>query len=193
MDTPKLLFLSGSSRTGSVNKMLARYGAKIAEQQGFQSRFIDLKDYPLPLYDGDFEDENGVPENAYKLKEIIEAHQGVFIACPEYNSSITPLLKNTLDWISRTKDEDGSPSKFLKDRPVALGAASPGGLGGMRVLIGIRPILANGYNALVIPEQISVAGAYKVFDENGDMSDERLNSMLLSVVSRLGQIAQNIS
>ena len=189
MTSPKILFFAGSARTGSVNKKLAKFGAKLSEQQGFISKFIDLKDYPLPLYDSDLENAEGVPENAEKLKNIIEDHQGIFIACPEYNSSITPLLKNTLDWISRTKAPDGSPATPFKNKAVALGASSPGGLGGMRVLLGIRPIIANGYNALIIPEQISVGNAYNVFDDEGNITDDRLLDMFNNVISRLGEIA----
>ena len=173
MNTPNLLFFSGSIRTGSVNQKLAKFGSRLAEQQGFRATFLDLKNYQLPLYDGDFETEQGIPDNANKLKDIIEQHDGIFIACPEYNSSITPLLKNTLDWISRTKNADGSSAQPFKGRAVALGAASPGGLGGMRVLISIRPILSNGYNALIIPEQISVSNAFKAFDEKGNLTETR--------------------
>jgi chromate reductase, NAD(P)H dehydrogenase (quinone) len=105
----RLLFFAGSSREGSWNKKLARLGAQIADANGIPATFADLGDYPMPLYDGDIETKDGIPDNARKLKALFEAHHGVFIASPEYNASMTPLLKNTLDWVSRVKDEGEAP------------------------------------------------------------------------------------
>jgi chromate reductase len=93
----RLLFIAGSAREGSLNKRLARLAAQVAEANGIPSTFADLADYPMPLYDGDLETREGAPENAKKLKALMRVHPGVFIATPEYNASITPLLKNTLD------------------------------------------------------------------------------------------------
>lgn len=192
MSHPKLLFFAGSARTDSLNKKFARCGAKLAQDAGIAATFLDLRDYPLPIYDGDFEDESGVPENAGKLKEIVEQHDGVFIISPEYNSSIPPLLKNVLDWISRVKNDDGSSSAAFKNKPTALGAVSPGGLGGMRVLIGLRPIIANGYNALVIPEQISVPGGDKVFGDDGMLTDEKVTQRYISAIKSLKSVAERM-
>ncbi len=192
MSKPKLLFFAGSARTNSLNKMFARYGAELSEKESIDATFLDLRDYPLPIYDGDFEDNSGVPDNAQKLKEIVEEHQGVFIISPEYNSSIPPLLKNVLDWISRVKNTDGSSSAAFKNMPVALGAVSPGGLGGMRVLIGLRPILANGYNALVIPEQISVPHGHQSFNEDGALTDEKVAQRYISVIKSLKSVAERM-
>src|SRR5665648_411136 len=104
MTTPvRLLFFAGSSRTGSFNKKLARLGTMIAEANGIPSTFADLGDYPMPIYNADLEAAEGQPENAHKFKELMAAHSGIFIASPEYNASITPLLKNTLDWVSHVR------------------------------------------------------------------------------------------
>src|SRR3990167_1383255 len=105
----RLLFFAGSARAGSHNKKLARLGHMIAEANGIPSTFVDLGDYPMPIYHGDLEAAEGQPENAKKLKAVMEAHSGVFIASPEYNASITPLLKNTLDWVSHVRSEGEAP------------------------------------------------------------------------------------
>src|SRR5690606_34660471 len=107
-------------------KKLAKLGAMIAEANGIPATFLDLADYPMPIYHGELEAEDGKPENAKKLQAVMEAHTGIFIASPEYNASITPLLKNALDWVSRP--DDGTPQQVFKTRVFALGSASPGGM-----------------------------------------------------------------
>ena len=124
--TTRLLFFAGSAREGSLNKRLARLAHDVAEANGIAATFADLGDYPMPIYDGDLEEREGQPENAKKLKALMSVHAGVFIACPEYNASITPLLKNTLDWVGRVKDQGEAPLAVYKTRVFALGSASPG-------------------------------------------------------------------
>ncbi len=184
----KLLFVAGSAREGSLNKKLARLGADIASANGLQATFADLGDYPMPLYDGDLEAKSGVPENALKLHALMSIHEGVFIAAPEYNASITPLLKNTLDWISRIK-VDGGVSVF-KSRLFALGAASPGGFGGMRGLMAARQVLELGLGALVLPDQIAIAKASDAFEDNGHLKDKSQQAMLKSVIEKLARAAK---
>lgn len=94
---PRLLFFSGSARENSFNKRLARLGAAIAEANSIPSTFVDLGDYPMPIYDGDLEVKSGPPDNARKLKNLFRAHTGIFIASPEYNAAFSPLLKNAID------------------------------------------------------------------------------------------------
>jgi chromate reductase, NAD(P)H dehydrogenase (quinone) len=186
----KLLFLAGSARAGSLNVKLAKLAAAIATANGVPATFADLGDYPLPLYDGDLEANNGVPDNAAKLKALMLIHKGVFIASPEYNASITPLLKNTLDWISRVKDEGEVPLHVFKSRVFALGAASPGGFGGLRGCLATRQVLELGLGALVLPDQILVSKAMSAFDENGHLVDKALNAQLKAVVERLAVAAR---
>src|SRR3990172_9400156 len=97
----RLLFFAGSSRAKSHNKRLARLGATKAEANGISATFADLGDYSMPIYNADLEAAEGPPENARKLKALMKVHTGIFIASPEYNASITPLLKNSLDWVGR--------------------------------------------------------------------------------------------
>jgi chromate reductase, NAD(P)H dehydrogenase (quinone) len=186
----KLLFLAGSARAGSVNAKLARLAASIATANGLPATFADLGDYPLPLYDGDLEAASGAPENAGKLKALMMIHKGVFIASPEYNASITPLLKNTLDWISRVKTDGEAPLHVFKTRVFALGAASPGAFGGVRGCLATRQVLELGLGALVLPDQILIPKALAAFDEHGHLADKALNAQLKAVVERLAVAAR---
>ncbi|PVB61292.1 NAD(P)H-dependent oxidoreductase [Labrenzia sp. 011] len=187
MRHPRILVCSGSTRSGSFNGRLAALVAKRLAILDAQVTRLSLKDYPLPVYDGDLEAEGGVPENARKLKRLLEVQDGVFLACPEYNAGIAPLLKNTLDWISRVKE----PGDAFRNRVFALGAASPGALGGMRGLIGMRTILEVGLGAMVLPQMVSVATAASAFDEAGDLIDERADGQLDKLVDALLRAARS--
>ena len=151
---------------------------------------ISLVDYPLPIYDADLAANSGPPSNALKLKQLMSAHRGVFIASPEYNASITPLLKNAIDWISTVR-EGGEPQlAAYQDRVFALGAASPGRSGGMQSLLALRQILAVGCRALVIPEQITIPNAATAFDEMDQLNDARSAAQLKTVARRLVDYAR---
>jgi NAD(P)H-dependent FMN reductase len=187
--TTRLLFFSGSAREGSLNKRLAKLAHDVAEANGIAATLADLGDYPMPLYDGDLEAREGPPDNARKLKALLGVHHGVFIACPEYNASITPLLKNTLDWVSRVRDDGEAPLAVFKSRVFALGAASPGAIGGLRGLIATRQTLELGLGALVLPDQIGVAKAGEAFGDDGHLKDKALMELLKSVVQKLARAA----
>jgi chromate reductase, NAD(P)H dehydrogenase (quinone) len=188
--TVKLLFIAGSVRQGSYNKRLAMLAAEIAEANGLNSHFADLRDFPLPLYDGDLEKVSGPPDNAHRLKAIFSAHHGIFIAAPEYNASITPLLKNALDWVSRVRVETEAPLQVYRTRPFALGSASPGGFGGMRGLIVLRQTLTLGLGAVVLPEQISVPRANEAFDQRGHLQDKGQQELLKAMLQKLANAAR---
>ncbi|MCG8562403.1 MAG: NAD(P)H-dependent oxidoreductase [Hyphomicrobiales bacterium] len=189
----RLLFLAGSAREQSFNKRLARLGADIAQANGLPSTFADLGDYPMPLYDGDLEAAEGPPETAEQLKNLLLVHQGVFIACPEYNSSITPLLKNSLDWVSRVRAEDEPPLQVFKTRVFAIGAASPGGYGGIRGLMTVRQVLQIGLGALVLPGQVAVARAGDAFGEDGHLTDKGLQDMFKRLIEDLAVAATKLT
>jgi chromate reductase, NAD(P)H dehydrogenase (quinone) len=170
MTTTKILAFAGSARKDSFNKKLVKIAAEGAKAAGAEVTYLDFRDLPLPLFDEDLEAAEGLPENALKLKAMMKAHQGFLIACPEYNSSITPLLKNAIDWASRP--EPGEPSLVcFKDKVTVLMSASPGGLGGLRGLVHVRSILSN-IGVLVLPDQKAIGTAYQAFDENGNLKDE---------------------
>jgi chromate reductase, NAD(P)H dehydrogenase (quinone) len=193
MPIPKVLVFAGSIRTGSFNARLAAIAAKEIARAEAEVTRISLLDFPLPLYDGDLEARSGPPENAVKLKRMFCAHQGVFIASPEYNASLTPLLKNTIDWISRVREKQEPPLSAYRNRVFALGAASNGTLGGMRSLMALRQSLELGCGALVIPDQIAVREASHAFDDNDELKDERSAALLRTVARRLVELAQQIA
>jgi NAD(P)H-dependent FMN reductase len=190
MSDVKLLFLSGSVRTGSHNTRLATLGAEIARANGLNATLADLKNYTMPLYDGDLESGTGAPEAAVRLKALISDHRGAFIAAPEYNASITPLLKNTLDWVSRVRSANEAPLEVYRTRVFAVGSASPGGFGGMRGLITLRQSLVLGLGCVVLPEQISISRAQDAFEDNGHLKDKGLMEAFKALVQKLGRSAQ---
>jgi NAD(P)H-dependent FMN reductase len=188
--TTKLLFMAGSSREGSLNTRLARLAAEIATVNGLPATVADLGDYPMPIYNGDLEAKDGPPENARKLKALFGVHKGIFIAAPEYNAGITPLLKNALDWVSRVKDPGEAPLAVYKSRVFALAAATPGALGGVRGLMATRQVLELGLGALVLPDQVLVAKAHEAFDAQGHLTDKALQTTLKTVVEKLARAAR---
>jgi NAD(P)H-dependent FMN reductase len=193
MPPPKVLVFAGSIRTGSYNARLAALAAKELTLADAEVTQISLADFPMPLYDGNAEAASGPPENAVKLKRLMGLQHGVFIASPEYNASITPLLKNTLDWVSRVRDGKEPPLAAYKTRVFALGAASNGTYGGMRSLMALRQVLELGCGALVIPEQIAVREAANAFDESDNLKDERAAGLLKTVVNRLVDMARGFA
>jgi NAD(P)H-dependent FMN reductase len=187
---PRLLFFAGSARQKSHNKRLARLAAQIAEANSIPSTFADLADYPMPLYDGDLEAASGQPENAHKLKNLMKAHTGIFIVSPEYNASFTPLLKNTLDWVSHIRDEGEATMEVYRTRVFALGAASNGGTGGLRGLSQLRLVLELGIGALVLPDQFLLPRAMDAYDEHGHLKNKDQQEQLKKVIQKLARAAR---
>ena len=182
-ERPNLLVLSGSTRGGSYNGRLAALAARELALRDAEVRLISLADYPMPLYDGDLEGARGVPEPTLKLADLMMASQGLFIASPEYNQSVTPLLKNTIDWLSRIRDD--RYRGLWTGRVFAIGAASPGHFAGIRSLMQLRLILENALGARVLTQQVAVPYADKAFDERGNLSNDRAAAQLERVVSAL--------
>ncbi len=193
MTVAKVLVFSGSIRAGSHNSRLAALAAKELTRGEAEVTLISLQDYPLPIYDADAEASEGPPADAVRLKRLFEVHHGVFIASPEYNASVTPLLKNALDWVSRVREGREPPLAAFRNRVFALGAASPGTYGGMRSLMALRQVLELGCGALVLPEQVSIREAAEAFDEMDDLKDERAARMLRTVAERLVAAALQVA
>ena len=186
---PFLIFLAGSARQDSVNKKIARVAARMADAAGADATFIDLRDYPMPLYDGDLESRDGLPEAAVELKARFRASDGLFIASPEYNSSLPPLLKNTIDWVSRRASADEPPLVAYKGKVAAIAAGSPGGLGGLRGLVPLRMLLGN-LGMHVVPQQLAISGAATAFDDDGQLMEPDRKAALEGVVKQLVETAQ---
>jgi chromate reductase len=189
---PKLLFLAGSARAESINKKLAQFAAKQAEKLGADVTFVDLKDFEMPLYDGDLEADESLPKAAIALKKLFVEHDGFFIASPEYNSSFSPLLKNALDWISRPHEKDEASLIAFKGKVAALGATSPGGLGGLRGLVPLRMMLGN-IGVTVIPNQAAIGFGFKAFSEDGTLNDAGQAQMLSASMEQFIQTAKALS
>jgi NAD(P)H-dependent FMN reductase len=188
MPVPKILVMPGSLRAGSHNVRLAALAAKELTLLDAEVTRISLEDYELPLFDAD-EAASGPPPAALKLRQALVAHRGIFITSPEYSASITPLLKNAIDWVSRVRERGEPTYAAFKGRVFALGSATRGGGGGIRSLMALRQILELGCGALVIPEQVSVPRAELAFDDNDNLKDETLAAALRTSMRRLVELA----
>lgn len=185
MPAPKILVFSGSTREGSLNTRLATLAARKLTAAGARVTQITLADYTLPLVDATAF--GNTPAKATELRALFDAHDGLFIASPEYNAGYTPALKNALDWASTAKS--GPPASGLAGKVVALGGASPGHLGGYRSLTQLRTVLELGFGAMLIPEMVAVGLADKAFGEDGELLDARTNGFLEALVKRLVMVA----
>ena len=188
---PKILAFAGSTHTDSLNKKLVKIAAAGAKETGVDVTIIDLRDFQMPLYDEDLEKKEGLPSSTRKLKELMQSNHGFLISSPEYNSSISGVLKNTIDWTSRQGD-DTSPMSCFKDKVAGLMSASPGGLGGLRGLVHVRAILEN-IGVLVIPEQIAISKAHEVFNSDGSMKDPKQEQRVKSIGANLSDILQKLN
>jgi chromate reductase, NAD(P)H dehydrogenase (quinone) len=186
----RLLFFAGSTREGSYNRKLAALAHHIAEANGIEAVRVELKDYPMPLYNGDLEAKEGPPERARAFKALLTEYDGLFIASPEYNSSVAPLLKNTLDWVTRVRAKGETGLEVFKTRVFAISGASPGYFGALKSLLHLRQILEIGMGASVIPQQITVARAMEAFEEDGSLKDKAQQDLCRSVVEALAVAAR---
>ena len=171
MTQPNILAFAGSTRSASFNKQLVQLAANAARDAGAEVTFVDLRDLALPLFDQDLEDASGLPENAKKFKAMLREHDGFLISSPEYNSSISAVLKNAIDWASRAESDDEPSLVAFRGKVAALFSASPGGLGGLRGLVHLRAILGN-IGVIVLPDQVAISTAHEAF-EAGRLKDER--------------------
>jgi NAD(P)H-dependent FMN reductase len=176
--SPRILAFSGSARKESLNRKFLAIAVAGAREAGGEVTLLDLNDYVLPLYHGDLEDESGLPENAKKLVALIASHDALLIASPEYNSMITPLLKNTFDWCTRD-DVDPFPGKVA-----AVISASPGGFGAVRSLVMAQQLLLK-LGCHVVPGQCALPNAGKAFDADGKLLDARAEKSVRALMAAL--------
>jgi NAD(P)H-dependent FMN reductase len=182
MRAPKIVTFAGSIRTGSYSAALSALAAKEIALLEAEPVHLSLADYPLPIYDGDLEAREGVPENARRLRDQLAGADGVFIVTPEYNAGMPPLLKNAIDWASRVRGGEGDA---FGGPAWAIGCTSPGALGGYRASQMLRQSLALGLNCLVLGEQAMVANASQAFDEAGNFKDDKQTARLRGVLKKL--------
>lgn len=190
MASHKILAFAGSTRRESYNKRLVSIAAEAAERAGAEVTRIDLRDFPLPIFDEDYEREEGPPEHATRLKQMLVEHQGLLIASPEYNSSVTAVLKNTIDWISRPASDE-PPLVAFKGKVATLMSASPGALGGLRGLVHLRSILGN-IGVVVMPNQRAIARAFEAFDSAGNLKDENNHKAIEGLGEELSQFLNKL-
>lgn len=188
MGSPKILIFSGSIRSGSRNTLLAQAIANTVPEFGGTPNLVSLQGFEMPIYNGDLEKQVGIPDTAKKFTKLMAAHDGIVIVSPEYNASLPPLLKNTLDWVSRVKPKADQELQPFKGPLFAIAGASPGAMGTMRNLAAMRTMLMQGFGALVIAEQLGVPQSGSAFDDDGSLIAERpkssMETMLRSLITK---------
>jgi chromate reductase len=187
----KILAFAGSARKQSLNKKLLKIVAAGAEDAGAYLTLVDLADFEMPLFNQDLESDQGMPEKAGEFKRLMIEHDGFLIASPEYNSAFSPLLKNTLDWASRAESDDESPLAAFKGKTAGIVATSPGALGGIRGLVLLRMLLGN-LGVIVMPEQQAVPNGFLAFNDDGTMSDDKLEARIRKLGGNLVQFTDKM-
>ena len=186
MAAPRILAFAGSLRQASYNKRFVKVAAAAARAAGAEVTEVDLRDFPVPVFDQDLEDREGLPPNARRLKDLFLAHEGLLISSPEYNSSIPGVLKNTIDWVSRAAPGEAELACFT-GKTAGLLSASPGALGGLRSLIHVRAILGN-IGVLVLPEQVALPKAHEAFNDDGSLKDAKRQATVERLARRLTEL-----
>ena len=188
--TPKILAFAGSTREGSFNKKLVKVAAEAARAAGAEVTLLDLRELDLPMYDGDLETSQGLPPGGRKLKGLMLAHHAFLISAPEYNSSISAVLKNAIDWASRPVAGQ-KPLECFDGKIAALMSASPGALGGLRMLVHLRAILEN-IGTFVLPKQVAISKAHEAFDENGSLKDPAQEKKIQQLCAELTEVIRRL-
>jgi len=191
MAVVKILVIPGSLRTGSLNARLAAVVAHEFALAGVEVTKLSLVDYPLPIYDGDLETRGGVPKNAVNLKRMIGSHHGIVFVTPEYNSSLPPLLKNAIDWVTRVEERGETKGQVFRECAFALAAASESRLGGSRCLAALRLVLSS-CRATVIPNQLALSFADRAYDDKDRLKNASDVEALKAMVTQLIGVAQHM-
>ncbi|HEY3898694.1 MAG TPA: NAD(P)H-dependent oxidoreductase [Chthoniobacter sp.] len=191
MSASKIVAFAGSLRAGSHNKKLLAIGVEAARANGAEVTVVDLRELALPLFDQDIEDSTGLPEGAKRFKALLRASDGMLIAAPEYNSSITGALKNVIDWASRTETDDEPSLVAFRGKTAALLSASPGAFGGLRGLVTVRSILSN-IGVHVLPDQVCIPVAHQAFDEAGKLKDEKKTKQVAQIAKGLVELTARL-
>lgn len=181
---PRILAFGGSLRRDSFNQSIAAIVARGARDAGAEVTVVSLKDFDLPIFNQDEEAAHGLPEGAKKLKQLFLDHDGLIIASPEYNSSISAALKNAIDWVSRADSEGEQPLAALAGKTAVICSASPGGLGGLRGLVHLRSILGN-IAITVLPDQVALPSAHDEIDAEGQLKNPKQEAKFLALGEKL--------
>jgi chromate reductase, NAD(P)H dehydrogenase (quinone) len=173
-----LLAFAGALRKDSLNRKLCAVAVQSARARGAEVDLLDLREVPMPLYDGDLEKESGLPREALELRRRVARAGGVLIVSPEYNFSIPGTLKNAIDWSSRPPDQP------WKGKVIALMAASPGAYGGARMIPDLTKVLM-GLGGIVLPGALTLGRADKAFDADGALVEPATAKIVDGIVERL--------
>lgn len=189
----KVIIISGSTRQGSLNTKLAHCAYNILSQNNdINVEIVDLSNYDMPIYNGDMEEQNGLPEKAAQFKEKLQACDGFVMTSPEYNGFFSPLLKNAIDWASRphgNQKQDEQPT--YKGKIAAIAACSPGGLGGIRGLPHLRTLLS-GIGVHVTPMQTSVGNGFQAFDDENNLTNDQTAQMFQAQMDEFVHVLTNL-
>ena len=173
----KILAFAGSLREHSYSKRIVKTAVKGAEKANAEVTYIDLRDFPMPVYNADDYEKNGFDANASKLQKLLNEHDGFLICSPEYNASLPAALKNAIDWASRQSDEFKTGEVF-KGKVAAIMTESPGAFGGIRCLGHLRGVLSI-LLVNVLPSEIAVGKVHEMFDGDGEeMTGEKMKKIL---------------
>ena len=183
----KLFGLSGSLRQSSLNSALLHAASELMPE-GAQLMIGTIRG--IPLYDGDVEAAEGIPEPVSSLKEAIAACDGLLMVTPEYNNSIPGVFKNAIDWMSRPSSDI---KRVFGGRPVALMGASPGGFGTILSQNAWLPVLRTLGCELWSERRLLVSRAQGVFDEQGQLTDEKLRAQLKTFLEGFATFARTRS
>jgi chromate reductase, NAD(P)H dehydrogenase (quinone) len=188
--TPRLLAFGGSLRRESWNQKLVALAARAATEAGASVELIALREFPMPLFDEDLEREQGLPDSARRFRELLKQSDGFMISAPEYNSSISGVLKNAIDWASR-KQSGEEPLACFKDRVCGLMAASPGPYGGVRSLLCVRQVLMQ-LGVIVLPDQLTLSKAHEAFTPEGTLVDAAMTARVAKLAARVVDVTRKL-
>ena len=187
MTTANILAFAGSARRDSWNRKVLQIAVEGAREAGAEVTVANLGDFPMPIYNADWHQENGVPPAMRELRKLMMAANGLLIASPEYNTSITPLLKNTIDWVSspvKGHPEWTDGMKSSRGKVVGVLSASPGALGGLRSQSHLAPLLIN-LECWLAPKNFALGRAGDAFDSEGALKDERARHSVQAVIDQV--------
>jgi len=188
----KIAVIVGSTREGSFNRALGSLAIKALEAQGATVADVDLAAFDLPLYSAALE-ADAFPADAQRLKQLFAAQDGLLFVSPEYNGSVTPLLKNAIDWASRPTGEESLVAlSAYRGKAAAIMSASISPFGGLRGLMHLRQILST-IQMLVIPEQVLVPNAHAAFGEDGVLKEALPATLVDMTAARLVKVAGAIA
>jgi NAD(P)H-dependent FMN reductase len=182
----KIIGISGALRRGSYNASLLRAAVQLAPE-GLSIEVVSIRD--VPLYDGDVEAEQGIPDAVRALKDLVASSDGLLLVTPEYNHSIPGVFKNAIDWMSRPAKDI---PRIFGGRPVALMGATPGSGATAMAQAAWLPVLRTLRTQAWFGPRVNIAHAAKVFDADGRLVDETVRRSLVAFLSGFAEFIASV-